>query len=231
MPPISRRKTLGLIAAVSLPPFAVVGVAPSVAGDGSMTALRDLMERHKAAAVADDAAWNALADIEGSAAMEACPSVRVQTSRLLTGRDDAGNDIWEPMYSYSPEEIEKVFRRHLESQLCMAPGERGAPWREKYTASSEARMQAKIDELAALQAEVKRIESECGYTAADEVAGRSADDVKQIERRIVGFVPTTLAEAVALATWVLDARERRGSYIEDDDVKSALQSIANAGRA
>lgn len=68
-------------------------------------------------------------------------------------------------------------------------------------AKSDALCDEKLAEFRIQQAAFERREKESGFTDAVEIARAASLTVMQLEKDIVGFVPSTLAEAVQKAAW------------------------------
>lgn len=196
----------------------------------SACSLGELLNRHASTLVSYDAAWNRVSEIQDSAAMEASPIVRVQVGRRLKGRDDNGAEVWDPIYAYSAEQVTKRVESHMEAQLSIFPGDRNSQTREKIKSGYRERMRQYLNQLDALRAECERIEIECGYTHALQEARANSDELKEIERLIIDFVPKTLGEASLKARWIAQAYDAQSGYIGDDEnnLKFAIDAIGRA---
>lgn len=227
---ISRRNALGLMAAVSFPPTAAVAVAAAHPGDVP-NALRELLDGHAAALAADNAAWDALADIEDEPEMKNRSLPKVPIMKILRGRDDDGNDIWETRYAYSEEEIRKKVGEHMRAQLSLFPSGKSADVRARaqLTASYAEKADALVADLQRQQAERQRIEDEVGYTAARDSARATAASVKALEEQIIEYVPVTLSEAAMKAAWIVEAFHRDEPYVDTEE--QLLEALAAIGRA
>lgn len=80
--PISRRKALGLMAAVSIPPTAAVAVAAAQPLVGP-TPLQQLLDRHAAALAADTAAWDLCSELDSLPEMESLQLPKVQLAESV----------------------------------------------------------------------------------------------------------------------------------------------------
>lgn len=195
-----------------------------------MQVLLNLIEQRKEAMKLDLDAWNKVGDVEDSGAMDALPLVRVQLGKLRRGYNDEGNPIEEPIWGHSAEQVRAKMQKDFDAWMTfMVP--KSGPIREKNVAEWEKAIQAKVDELAALQVEADRIKRESGYAEALSIARATTDAVKRIDRAIIMFVPRTLDEAVALASWVIEARKEEYTYLEDEDFALVLGSIAGIAPA
>lgn len=211
---------------------ALCGAATTAQAMPEVSTLSVLIQKHKDALAADRAAWEAASDLEDLPAMLARPRVRVQTSTLHLGRDDEGNQITEERYSYSEKEIRTVYDRHD----MWKPGGlqySSQPWCAARQAAHYERMDAKIAELHALEAECQKIEDECGHTAALAEARRLSEIVKGYEADIIAFVPTSLKDAVDKANWCVWAAEDDYCYLYDGNNLSGVlsEALAAIGRA
>jgi hypothetical protein len=208
----------GVVAALTT--IAATARASSV--DPSLAAVEALIQRHAGAVNAGKAAWEAIPSDDDPRR----PWVRVQVGRLLTGRDDDGNDIFEPIWAYSDENIEQLINRSRPASLSIGGPERAAAVNERF----DARIAAAKAELAALQAEDDRILAQIGYTAATEKASVALDVVRAIEHEILSFVPGTLAAAARQAEWATAGLADDGDYYLDGaDMQKLVASISAAG--
>ena len=180
--------------------------------------LTTLFQDHADAMTVDDEAWNRLSELEDSETMSNQPRRRVQVGRMIMGRDENGEDVFDPIYCYTEEDIRENFERHLHPLL-------GVP-----VPAHMARMEAKLAEFRAIVAERQRIEDDCGYTGATKKAKATAARVKEIEQEILDFVPATLDEAARKAKWLVEQLRSDRTYLHDrDDVAEVvLASIARA---
>lgn len=204
---------------------------PAVAADTSLTALENLIKAHAEAAQNSTAKWEVEADIS-DAIKDKRPIVRVQAGRLLRmGRDENGNDLYDPIYKYDDEGIEKFIQKNTDAMLAMwGNGAGGDERRQKILRQHEASVQRKKDELAKVQAERDRIEQESGYAAALAAAKEAASVTYGLEKQITSFVPETLAAAARLAAWIVEGlNEQFPNSLDEDDAIAALSAIAAAG--
>lgn len=210
----------GLVAALAT--IATTARASSV--DSSLAAVEVLIQRHADAVYAGKAAWEAIPSDDDPLR----PCVRVQVGKLLKGRDDDGNDIFEPIWAYDDKRIEQSVNRHRDAMIGMwghRPGET-----EILTERYAAKVAEKKAALAALQAEDDRILAEIGYTAAMDKASAALDAVRAIEQEILSFVPGTLAAAARQAEWATAGLADEGDYYLDGaDMQKLVASIAAAG--
>ncbi|MBX5008155.1 hypothetical protein [Rhizobium lentis] len=192
-----------------------------------------LFERQRAAYAADSIEWDRFSDITDGVAMRALPKLRVEVGKLILGRDEDGSKITEAIFAYDEPEIRDHFVKHdhwtffKREALSEAEIER----KSREQATLFARMDAKITEFHALEAEAERIKEECGYSDAQRRCKASSDAVKDIERLILDYVPATLEEASRKARWILDMWESSDdTYLRDnpDTLELALRSIARA---
>jgi len=223
--PLTRRRALattgaGILAALSPAPSAI-----SAEADSSLAALCRLLDALVEARAINSFDWDVSAQIENRIS-HSLPNVRVQVGRVLKGRDDEGNNIWEPMYAYTPDCIERHYQR--EEGFCDVLQRKGTPGYQSAVKCIRQQKQEKLDELAALRAEAKRIEDDAGYTAACDQARATSQVVTAIESDILAFVPGSLAAAARLASWVSSAME--DGFLNDEGVAAALASIGKAVR-
>lgn len=203
----------------------------AVPADQSLTALEALIKAHAEAAQISGAKWEAAADIE-DAIKDRLPIVRVQVGRLLRmQRDDNGQDLYDPIYKYDEDDIEKFVRQHTDAMLGVwARGTNAEKNRETIFQKHRASVQKLTAELAAIQAEHNRIEVESGYAAAREAAKEASRVTYDLEKQITSFVPATLAAASRLAAWIVEGlNEKFPSNLDEDDAIEALSAIAAAG--
>lgn len=198
--------------------------AAGAASDGSLAAIEALIAEQVVRHAEDDKLWERsgeiLERIEGD-----LPAVKVKTS--VTKVYENGVQIDKPLFAYWPKMVDEHIDPHYEAHLAMR-GRREdlcAPVHEHFKARKD-KLKA---ELAALEAERKRIETEAGYTDAIAAAKASSEAMREFEAKIISFRPSTLAAAARQAQWVLAAlREEFGCYVEDDDLIKTLAAIAEA---
>lgn len=201
---ITRRTALVGTAFLTAPP---VTAALAEAGS-SLDELNRLIDAHAQAMVVDREKWNHASDADDAIAGK-LPICRVQVAKRLGPNDADGNETWTPIYAHSDEEIDRTYCQRLDTSLNWwgNNGEAVARIREKH----DQRVSQKKAELAALEAERKRIEDESGHTAMLDAARASSSAVRAIEAAIVALVPDTLEAAIRKAAWIVNA------YVEDDD--------------
>jgi len=197
-------------------------------------ALEALIAEHARIKALDNAAWVVVGDLTEALEMSEAghPMPKVQTSYLLTGRDDEGNDIKKPIYSYSEDAIEKVYADHLKALLPLHPESR----RPVVKGNFERRLAEKLEEFRKRKVEYDTRERDIGLTAALAEARRLSDEVRGVEAEIVAFIPTTLAEAVEKAAWCAQAyRSEDDAYLYDhadgDENNPLLAALEAIGRA
>lgn len=223
LPKITRRSALGAaLAVMATPSSALSKASPS-------SPLLDLFERHAAALAADDAAWTAMGDLEYSPQMNARPRLEVECGRTLVGRDSEGKEMWQASYCYCVEGIKNRIESRRDHHLSMFPGDRNIAARADVEAQYARALREKLDAFAAVEAERKRIEDECGYTHAEEAAHAASAAVKEIERAIIGYVPQTLEEAAQKAQWLVRAFDSGRGYIDDE--KKLVEALSAIGTA
>ncbi|MGO6724954.1 hypothetical protein ACCS51_28790 [Rhizobium ruizarguesonis] len=172
-------------------------------------------------------AWEAVGDLADSEAMRAAPSVRVQVGRRIIGKDEAGNDVFQPIYAYGQEEIEEYERTTHGVKMLFAKGEDAKARADAWFTRS---VSEKMGRLNAVKAEAQRVEAACGYTAAIERAKGASAGVRHIEQAILDFVPTTLEDAARKARWIVaELQGERALMLDRDDI--ALVALAAIGRA
>ncbi len=210
----------GLVAALTT----IATTSKASIHDASLAAVEALIQRHTDAVRAEKAAWDDVPEDDDPRRQH----VRVQVGKLLKGRDDDGNDIWDPIWAYNDERIEQSINRHRDAMIGMwghRPGET-----ERLTDLYATKVTEKKEQLAALRAEDDRILAEIGYTAAEQKASAALDAVRALEHEILSFVPQTLAAAVRQAQWAIAGSEDDGDYYLDGaDMQKLVQSIAAAG--
>ncbi|MQW88567.1 hypothetical protein [Sinorhizobium saheli] len=146
----------------------------------SPSPLLETFDRHAHAYAVDSAAWTAVGDFEDAPQIWAMPEARVQCGRTLLGRDDEGKEIWQPSYCYSVESITKRIEERRDNHLSMYSGDRNKALRADVEAQYARVLKEKLDQFAAVEADRKRIEDECGYTQAMEAARGTSAVVKEI---------------------------------------------------
>lgn len=195
-------------------------------GEALPSTLDALISEHKRMLDIDGAAWERAGDLEASIENHKLP--KVQTSTLFQGRDAEGKRVWVPQFSYSEDAIREVFARHLNHELFVAP----KSVHNKIKASYAERCEEKLADFRAQQAEFDRREKESGFTDAVEIARAASLTVIQLEKDIVAFVPSTLAEAVQKAAWCAWAFRNERCYLKDaeeeDGLIAAMDAIARA---
>lgn len=195
-------------------------------GEALPSTLDTLISEHKRMMDIDGAAWDRAGDLEASIENHKLP--KVQTSTLLQGRDTEGNDTRVPQFSYSEDAIREVFSRHLNHVLFLAP----KSMHDKVKADYAERCEEKLADFRAQQADHARREKESGYTDAVKIARAASLTVIQLEKDIVAFVPSTLAEAVQKAAWCAWAFRNERCYLKDakeeDGLIAAMDAIARA---
>jgi hypothetical protein len=195
-------------------------------GEALPSTLDTLISEHKRMLDIDGAAWDRAGDLEASIENHKLP--KVQTSVLFQGRDDEGNRIRVPQFSYSEGAIREVFARHLKDQLTLTP----KSLHDKVKASYAERCEEKLADFRAQQAEFDLRERESGFTDAVEIARAASLTVIQLEKDIVAFVPSTLKEAVQKAAWCVWAFRNERCYLKDAEEEDGLIAALDAiGRA
>lgn len=213
---------------------AIVAANPTLAlaKPPNVSSLSALVENQRLARETDCAAWRRVGEITD--ALEAKGDhllPKVQTSMLLTAWGDKG-PIKVAQYSYSEDDIRKVFMERMSSSLSLVSA-RNDEQREKVRADYMQNMERKLAGFREQERAYKRREDEAGYTAALEEARETSDAVKAVEAEIIAYVPSTLEEAASKAAWVAWAYDDDYCYICDDgDGASALVAALRAiGRA
>lgn len=215
--PISRRAILTGSTATAAVMAATTIPAPA-ASCPSLAKLEEMIACHAEAWQADEAAHYAIPEDTG-------PLPRVQVGRRLAW-DEGGNRLYEPIWAYSAEDIDRQYDRHIESSVALfgRTPEREAKIRQDYAD----RIAEKKADLARQEAEAKRYEDASGFTAAQERASAASAAVKAIERKILAFVPTSLQAASRLAQWASETVATEKGYLYKDDLRVVLQQIASA---
>ena len=224
----TRRTFIGGVAAASIPVAGACKVITPAQIEDSALSL--LITKHKDAIDLDKAAWEGVSDLDDI--MPERPTAMVQTARTYQGRDNNGREVFSPSFSWSEEDIRRVYDRHDN----WAPGRMfhgPQSWVAEKRTQHYQQMEEKIREFRAIKAERKRIEDECGYTAALTEARRLSDIVKGIEAEIIAYVPTTFQEAIDKANWCVWAAEDDYCYLYDTDNLSGVlaDALAAIGRA
>ena len=217
-----RRTVIAKSPAAALAAGAVTA-PPMVAEANDLEKLNTLIEAHTKAIEVDIAAWRALADIE--AVMEDNrPIARVQIGRLFRGRDDEGNEISDPIWAYDESDIESGFAEHR--NIYMDLFARTDTEKAKYKSIFDEKVRLKKDELAAIEAEVKKIDHASGHTEALAAAMATTRDVKTVEAEIISLVPESVDTAALKAKWLISAHASEFSYVENEHLMPALSAIA-----
>ncbi|MHC1548870.1 hypothetical protein [Phyllobacterium sp. K27] len=198
---------------------------PMISCDTSLMALQALIGQHQDLYAMDELTWDKVAEIEDSPTMRALKVPSVHVGRRLLGRDEDGNDVWQPIHAYSDEEIDHHIDQHLHSALHMC-GNR-EDWKEPHRVAYNAKRAVHKANLAALKEAAKKIEDECGYTAALEAARKTKSLVDDVEKQVLSFVPSSLAAAATLAGFVCSNLDGK-AYFDDDAILATLKSIAEA---
>lgn len=198
MPKITRRLALRGIA--TLPAIAAPGAAMARTGASQAATL---IEAHREAYDVADAAWMRLSELQDATDV---PYPRVQVSRLLKGRDDDGNDIWDPIYKYDLAGIEAHCVRDRDCLLSW-----NSHWPHKLPAIHEnfhKRVARLTADLQAQEAEVERIEAAAGITDARAAARAASDHLADCLARITTHQPASLTEAAEIARYLIDCDDR-----------------------
>lgn len=226
---MNRRTVLkgGAVLAITAHSKVASGTAHEVKND--CAALEALFADHATAMAADNEAWSESSDIEDSEAMCGRPKLEIQIGRMYVGRDDDGNEVTRPIIVDSIQKMETDAKNFRDQRIRLhtRPG-KDHEIREKIEASCRNWINSKTEEFRAIEAERKRIEDECGYTAAVARRDQTMDRVKEIERQIVDFEPQDLQTAGMKARWIVHAYEEQAVYIEDEDLLDALKAIGRA---
>jgi hypothetical protein len=191
------------------------------------TKLDDLINSHHAAILHDRAAWDAVSDLDECEAMLNRPTARVQTSRLIIGRDDNGAEVFKPLYSYSEQDIRALFLKNDHWQPGRMLHGREEQLRDRRAAYYK-RMEDHIAALREIEDERQRIEDQCGYTVTLREARRTSEGVRMIEAEIVGYVPASFDDAIKKANWCVWAASDDHCYLYDTDNMCAVLTAALA---
>lgn len=189
--------------------------------------LSELLAYHDHAVAINNAAWDRTSQMDAEASLAGRPVVRVQVGRLRVGADTEGKPIHKPIWDYTPEAIAATFDRYLDHALIFYREE--TPARQAVVDRFEADKRAKLDELAALDAERQRVEDECGYSVALAASQATGEYVEQVEQRIIDFRPRCLDDAAHMARWITTCFEEERGYINDE--KQLLAMLHSVGRA
>ena len=206
---------------------ATPGVVAS--GDGvEHSTLLALIARHENLYAADDRAWGRVYDLDDSAMMQA-PRPMVQLGRLRVGQSDDRQPVFEPITAESEHQVVSYYEDHFRYLDMLYRGTR-PDLRADAFAKHEQRKQAKLSEFRECVAVRKRYEDDCGYTAAMAAARASMEEVKEVERLIIAYVPASLEEAATKARWMVKKMSDDKSYL--NDYENALEEALDAiGRA
>ncbi|MBX4876648.1 hypothetical protein HJA89_27815 [Rhizobium bangladeshense] len=197
--------------------------APSRPHDGLDTLFSD----YEHAIEFHNHAWKAVGDLADSEDMRAAPAVRIQVGRRVIGKDEVGNDVFQPIYAHRAEEIEEYERTTYAVKMLFAGHEDAKARVEAWFSRS---VSEKVGRLNAVKAETKDIENACGYTAALEIAEGASTKVREIEQAILDFVPATLEDAARKARWIVaELQGDRALMLDRNDI--ALVALTAIGRA
>lgn len=193
--------------------------------------LADLFEAYRRAIDEDKLAWDEISRLDELPELKDRPWPKVQVGRLIKGRNDDGTEIFDPIFAYNAADIEKKIETHRAARLSFEGTGPGSEERRKKVHEFYASMIAnKEAELQALVDQRRKMEDAAGFTAAMEVANETCAKVKALEAKIIGYVALTIADAAAIAAWVIAgmADDALG-YLSDAAPIDALKSLAKAG--
>jgi hypothetical protein len=212
----------GAVIAASTPGVVASGEA------GQPSILHDLFHEHQRTLQADDVAWGVVFDVGELEPMNSMRMPAVQIGQLMVGKHADGNKMFKPIMAHTDDEI----RAHFERLLNSFPGLGYIPdLDERVRDGYRHQLEAKLDELAALTREQERVKCECGFTKAIEDAEKTAGAVRSVERQILDYVPRSLEEAAAKASWILKAYQEERGYLYEDEAAALEAALASIGRA
>jgi hypothetical protein len=229
MPKINRRKALALVGlgAVSTAAIPAQGMAMTTT-PSDLATIEDLIATLAKAYAENSKLW------EIAGALDTEPPCKVQVSRLYCGRDDEGNEQFNPVYAYSAEQIASCYDRHMNALLSInSHGPNGEAAARKIRENIAARIKEKQKELTALNAAKESREIASGYRSAMDAVNASTDVVQSIEAQILGFVPQSMEVASRLARWAAETyrTDRHCLFDPEDLLTTALNSIGKAGQS
>ncbi|MBN9250928.1 MAG: hypothetical protein J0I86_10170, partial [Mesorhizobium sp.] len=104
LPDISRRNVLTITGAGLAAALAGISVqAARTAPRNGLALLNELIEAHTAEYARNDELWERAGELDTE------PNCKVVVGRFYKGRDDDGENIYEPMYAYFNERIEEHY--------------------------------------------------------------------------------------------------------------------------
>jgi hypothetical protein len=194
------------------------------------SSLQTMIASYEDAYREDHVLWGIPCDIEDLPVMKGKPKRRVQVSRYIFGKDDAGNDTSKPIFAYSENEIREEATRNFNAGIGVFCNPRDVEKVAARRAKWDAWAEGKIAELSAIEAECKTVEDACGYTEALSAARASSERVRGIENAILDYVPTSLAEAALKGRWIVEGMKESRAYFNDRDDFPEV-AFASIGRA
>lgn len=192
--------------------------------------LAALFANYAVAVEANTRAWDEHSRIDGLPELQDRPWPKVQVGRLYKGRDGEGNEIYNPIYAYRVDDIEKKVQSHLDAALAVHGNGRSAEDRIARIRKSYADKAAEwTAELQGMVDQRKAMEDAAGLTAALEAGNATSAKVREIEQQIIAHVPTTLADVAAIAAWTIKGMSDDAENPLDDD--APLTVLASFGKA
>ncbi|OJU52373.1 MAG: hypothetical protein BGO03_12000 [Mesorhizobium sp. 61-13] len=193
--------------------------AARTAPRNGLALLNELIEAHTAEYARNDELWERAGELDTE------PNCKVVVGRFYKGRDDDGENIYEPMYAYFNERIEEHYKRDL--AVCLSLVGNDTTKAGEIRDCIAAKVASKNAELAALEAEREAREIASGFRDAYAAAEASSEAVSAIETQIAAFVPASMAEAIRLAQWSVEAH-RKDRVFKDDWCAVVLANIGKA---
>ncbi|KQQ70891.1 hypothetical protein ASF70_18765 [Rhizobium sp. Leaf321] len=194
-------------------------------------ALQTMIASYEEAYREDQILWGIPCEIEDLPAMKEKPRRRVQVGKLIVGRDDAGNDTFQPIFAYSEAKIREEASRSFDAGVGLFCNPKNTTQMAVRKAKWDAWADSKIAELATIEAACKEFEDACGYTVALKAAVASSDRVRALENSILEYVPTSLDEAAIKSRWIVQGMNNSRAYFNDreDFAEVAFAAIGRAG--
>jgi hypothetical protein len=188
-------------------------------GDRSLAALDSLIERYAAAAAAEEAALEAIPQIE--------PAIcRVQIGRQLVGVGDDGDSEYEPVWAYVDDHIDRKAERDMKAALVFWGSTEEK--REKIRSEFGEWAATKKRDLAEIWLRRRLAVDEAGVPAALQAVDRATEALMACMAEVVDFVQASLPAAARKASWLAAELEREASPLQIKDAREALRAIAAA---
>ncbi len=206
---VSRRSMLAVMTASTALPMTPIMAA-------SRFDLPSLVERHKLAAENVRRLSGEYNDIYDAADLG---RPRVRYSWLLTGRDDDGNDIKEPLYAYCRVQIEQIIEKERRTLLSISFS--GTDRVNARCEGRKARLIAELEEELRLHLEA---EEDAGITAADEALNAADAELDALTNAFLALRPTTLGQLRATLSHLMWCFEDESVAIAESDVVETIRA-------